>query len=234
MVIARDSGIGMSPEVRERIFEPFFTTKERGRGTGLGLALVYSMVQQAGGLIRVESAPGEGTTFRLYLRRVASGAFAAAASDDAVPAGGAGERVLVAEDDAAVRAMTVQQLERAGYVVVGAEDGASALHVLERDASFDLLLTDVVMPGLHGRELLARVHRTAPALPVLVMSGYADDDTLVRDVLASAVPYLPKPFTTSQLLARVHETLSAAGRRRTTGVAGGTAGADAIPPAPAR
>lgn len=228
LLTAIDSGIGMAPEVRERIFEPFFTTKERGRGTGLGLALVYSMVQQSGGLIRVDSTPGAGTTFRLYFRRVASGAYAAATLPRAVTVTGRGERVMVAEDDAAVRAMTVQQLERAGYRVHDVPDGASALRALAADGPWDLLLTDVVMPGMHGRDLLAQVRERMPSLPVLVMSGYADDDALVRDVLDASVPFLAKPFTTTQLLERVHDTLVAAGRRAVTA----EPPVDGVPPGP--
>ena len=208
LLAARDTGVGMPPEVRERIFEPFFTTKERGRGTGLGLALVYSMVRQAGGLIRVESAPDEGAAFHLYLRRVASGDVQAVTPAPSTPDLGRGERILVAEDDAAVRAMTLQLLTRAGYTAHGVEDGAAALAVLEQDPQWDLLLTDVVMPGVHGADLLRRVHAVAAQVPVLVMSGYADDDALVRDVRDAAVPFLAKPFTSDQLLERVRHTLA--------------------------
>jgi two-component system, cell cycle sensor histidine kinase and response regulator CckA len=221
----------MSPEVRARVFEPFFTTKERGRGTGLGLALVYSIVRQAGGLIRVESAPGEGSTFRLYLRRVATSDYQAVRSLRPTPALGRGERILLAEDDPAVRAMTLQLLTRAGYEVTGVEDGAAALAAIESGPPWHLLLTDVVMPGLHGKALLQRVHEVAPALPVLLMSGYADDDALVRDVLDAAIPYLAKPFTSDQLLEHVQRALPPTDAPAVTAV---VPPSDGVRPPPAR
>jgi signal transduction histidine kinase/ActR/RegA family two-component response regulator len=205
----QDSGVGMPDEIRERIFEPFFTTKEPGRGTGLGLALVYSMVQQARGVIRVTSAPGTGTTVTLQFRRLATAEVTAAVTPVTIAAvRGAGERILVTEDDPSVRQMTVQQLTRAGYRVIEATNGEEALAVLGDGREVDLLLTDVVMPGLHGRAFLERVEAVAPGLPVLVMSAHPDDDTLVQDMRQASVPFLAKPFSREALLVQVRQVLS--------------------------
>ena len=168
-----DTGTGIAPEVRDRLFEPFFTTKERGQGTGLGLATVYGIVQQSGGGIDVATVPGQGSTFTVYFPIAAAEPerVLPAARVHEVSARGAGT-VLLAEDDDAVRAIAQTTLERAGYRVLAAHDGASALALAESYAGpIHLLLTDVIMPGLNGRELAKRLTLLRPGLPVLFVSG---------------------------------------------------------------
>jgi two-component system, cell cycle sensor histidine kinase and response regulator CckA len=208
IIRASDSGVGMPAAVRERIFEPFFTTKERGRGTGLGLALVYSIVTQAGGVIRVDSAPGAGTTFSVYLPIADSPVLEQAASPGSAPMPRGTERVLLVEDDDSVRAVTHQMLARHGYDVELARDGQEAIaRVRAAAVPYAIVVTDVVMPGMRGRELAERLRMIQPALRVLFVSGYADDLVLVDDVSTTAAHFLAKPFTTSELLRKVREVL---------------------------
>lgn len=211
MITVRDSGTGIPAEVRERIFEPFFTTKERGRGTGLGLALVYSIVQQAGGAIRVDSAPDAGTTVALYLPAAdAPTALPLTASHSTERPIGR-ERILLVEDDEAVRAVTHQMLMRHGYDVVLATDGLDGLaKVHTSESPFALVVTDVVMPGMRGRELAQHIRALHPEQPVLFVSGYADDATLIDEVHDERSGFLAKPFTTTELLQKVREALDAA------------------------
>jgi PAS domain S-box-containing protein len=212
LLTASDTGSGIPPEVRAKIFDPFFTTKARGHGTGLGLSMVYGIVQQAGGTIRVESAVGAGTAFFVYLPTVL-GAVAARttpATARSANAGGRGERILLVEDDDAVRAVAQQMLLRHGYTVEVAIDGGAALARLRGAPRPDLLLTDVVMPRMHGRELADRAQALHPGLRVLFMSGYADDEVLVRGVATDGIAFLPKPFATAELLAKVRAVLDTA------------------------
>ncbi|XYI03474.1 ATP-binding protein [Sorangium sp. So ce1128] len=202
-----DSGHGMDQDTLSHLFEPFFTTKARGKGTGLGLATVYGIVSQSGGLIEVESEVGRGATFRVYLPRVEDRSEAAPARARPSPAGG-DETVLVVEDDDAVRKLIVEVLERRGYGVVSAASAEEALAVLALEGldAVDLLLTDLVMPGMNGRELAERALAMHPRARVLYMSGYADD------VFAGAEPdgeraLLQKPFTPDTLAHRVREVL---------------------------
>jgi two-component system, cell cycle sensor histidine kinase and response regulator CckA len=208
VIRASDSGVGMPAAVRERIFEPFFTTKERGRGTGLGLAMVYSIVTQSGGAIRVDSAPGAGTTFSVYLPLVESMASVARTTQTLAPLPTGSERILLVEDDDAVRAVTHQMLARHGYDVELARDGLDALARVRASAvPFALVVTDVIMPGMRGRELAAQLRLIDPSQRVLFVSGYADDQTLVADVATTGAHFLAKPFTTSELLRMVREVL---------------------------
>ncbi len=203
-----DTGSGIPAEHLERIFEPFFTTKDRGRGTGLGLALVYSIVQQAGGVIRVESEHGVGTRFLLYFPRVAADRAEASGTMSTEPALGGHERILVVEDDDMVRSMTRHVLERAGYEVLVAANAPAALSCLANSPQpAHLLLTDVVMPGVSGPALARRTRLEHPDMHVLYMSGYADDDQLVRAASRDAVAFLAKPFTSDVLLRKVREVL---------------------------
>src|ERR1051325_2254435 len=221
MLALSDTGIGMDDETKARIFEPFFTTKESGKGTGLGLATVYGIVKRAGGFISVESEPGRGTSFKIYLPRVdepiAPAVTLAAAAE---PRRGT-ETVLVVEDAASVRVVTRQVLERYGYVVLEAPNGETALRLAAKHhGPIQLLVTDVIMPGLSGRQLAGQLAPLRPEMKVLYVSGYADD-------VESGVAYLQKPFTPQTLARRVRAALDASphggahpGRRRRCAVAG--------------
>jgi hypothetical protein len=206
-----DTGTGIAPEVLERLFEPFFTTKERGQGTGLGLATVYGIVQQSGGAITVATALGAGTTFTLHFPVAVPAAEPAEAVQPPPNVSAHGEgTILLAEDDDAVRAIAREALERAGYTVLAAPDGPSALALAdERPDPIDLLLTDVIMPGMNGRELAEALAARRPGLRVLYASGYTDNVLLDQGVLAPGVWLLDKPFTPAVLTAKVAAILGA-------------------------
>ena len=198
LLVVRDTGCGMSPQVRDRIFEPFFTTKPAGQGSGLGLATVYGIVRQFGGTVAVESEEGRGTTFTIALPQ----APAPATRGSARAAGAEAARplvVLLAEDEAAVRRSVQRLLERQGHTVLAAPDGAAALRLLgSHTGPVDLVLTDATMPVLGGRELAVRLAALHPTLPVVLMSGYSERLTTTPDD-APALTTLQKPFTTDQL-----------------------------------
>jgi PAS domain S-box-containing protein len=212
-----DSGAGMTEDVRARVFEPFFTTKEPGKGTGLGLATVYGIVQQFGGTIQIDSAPGQGTEFRIAFPASvgAAGAAGAAASAPAAPRGGGHETVLVVEDEPQVRELVRRILDSAGYRVLAATDGEDALAQLaaRRDVDVDLVLTDVVMPGVTGAALADRLRALRPGCEVAFMSGYATDDVLDRRLRDERRQLLWKPFTAESLLRFVREALDRRARR---------------------
>ena len=205
----RDNGSGMTDVVRERIFDPFFTTKGRAQGTGLGLSIVYGIVEQTGGTITVDSTLGEGTTFTVRLPLGAGDNPPVAPPTKSVePVRRGSGRILVAEDDAAVRQTTQRMLQGAGYDVVTAVDGQAALDAIDASPTpFDLLLTDVVMPRLSGSELVSRVTQSHPELAVLFMSGYADDVAVQENLAAHSITLLQKPFTAAALLAEVQRAL---------------------------
>ena len=202
----RDTGHGMVADVRERIFEPFFTTK-KDHGTGLGLAMVHGIVTQAGGRIRVESAPGQGSTFELFLPRAAGAGLAASTPATQEKLTGH-ERVLLVEDEPDVRDVTASLLQRFGYVVTSTPDAVSALDAFRAAITpFDLVLTDIVMPGMSGWELFERVRAESATQRVLFMSGYSDEVLADHGVVKSSIPLLAKPFTSNELARAVRRTL---------------------------
>jgi len=205
-----DSGIGMDEETQAHAFEPFFTTKPRGQGTGLGLAMVYGTVKQSGGFIWVYSEPGRGATFKIYLPRVDAPVESAAppAPVERPPRGS--ETVLLAEDKPAVRAIARQALERQGYTVLAAPSGADALALAaQHGATIHLLLTDVVMPGMSGRDLADRLTAQRPGIRVLYISGYTDNAIVRHGMLEPGLAYLQKPFRPDALVRKVREVLDA-------------------------
>ena len=214
-ISASDTGTGISPETRERMFEPFFTTKDRGHGTGLGLALAYGIVQQSGGAMRVESTEGRGTTFHVYVPLAIDATTARvsrlAESSVGIPTLTSGvERILLVEDDSAVARVTTLILKRAGYEVAHAEHGQAGLDALASAGDpYDLVITDVVMPGMSGADLAREVSVRYPMVKVLFVSGYPDDDELVRNVAQYQLPFLAKPFSTAVLLQTVRRLLDA-------------------------
>ena len=208
MLAVTDTGVGMDPETLDRIFEPFFTTKEVGKGTGLGLATVYGIVRQHGGTIRVSSRPGRGATFRLYFPRVDPAAESAPEPPATVDVRGGAETVLVVEDDDAVRALVCDVLGKHGYRVLDASGPDECLRLVEEgDATAHLLLTDVIMPGMNGRELYERLAERLPDLRVVYMSGYDDDAIAHHGILESGVDFIQKPVSVRTLAARVREAL---------------------------
>jgi two-component system, cell cycle sensor histidine kinase and response regulator CckA len=210
-----DSGVGMDADVRSRLFEPFFTTKERGVGTGLGLSTAYGIVQQSGGAIDVESEPDQGATFTIYLPQVdeVAGGETGSTQKSGDEAGGH-ETVLLVEDEAVVRDLISDLLRGAGYRVLEATDGRSALDVADAlDEPIHALVTDLVMPGMNGRELAEAMAARRPGIAVLYVSGYTRDLVARQGILESGVQLLQKPFDPQVLIARVREVLDASSRR---------------------
>ncbi len=204
-----DTGIGMDVPTQARIFEPFFTTKESGKGTGLGLSTVYGIVEQSGGHIAVESAPGQGATFTIYLPRYLGPSEAGAGTRaDRRTLPGGNETLLLVEDEAAVRSSARRLLERHGYTVLEARHGADALRIVEEHAPhIDLVLTDLVMPEMGGRELVERLRARHPRLKVLYMSGYSDKAITPDGILPPGTGFVEKPFSVDQLMQRLREIL---------------------------
>jgi PAS domain S-box-containing protein len=203
-----DTGVGMDLATQARIFDPFFTTKEPGKGTGLGLSTVYGIVEQSGGYITVESAPAQGATFTIYLpRHTGPGEDTPAGAERrTLPAGT--ETLLLVEDETAVRASTRRLLERHGYTVIEARHGADALRIFEeRTRRIDLVLTDLVMPEMGGRELVDRLRALHPGVKVLYMSGYSERAVTVNGVMPPRTGFVEKPFTVEQLVRGTRELL---------------------------
>jgi PAS domain S-box-containing protein len=211
MLAVSDTGCGMDAETQAHIFEPFFTTKGEGQGTGLGLSMVFGIVQQSGGNIWVYSEPGKGTTFKIYFP-VAGDRPAQAKHGPTSRQSTGTETILLVEDEEGVRNLIRTSLQRAGYTVLEARDGNEALLLYERHAtSIDLILTDVVMPQMSGRELADRFAAIRPDVPLLFMSGYTAKAIVQHGVLDPQTPFLAKPFTPSTLTAKVRETLDRRG-----------------------
>jgi nitrogen-specific signal transduction histidine kinase len=204
-----DTGIGMSREVREHIFEPFFTTKEEGKGTGLGLATVYGIVKQNLGFVGVESEPGRGTTILIHLPRFVEEARADLAGqdpDEALPGGT--ETVLLVEDEEAILALGRRFIERLGYTILTANSPAEAMRQAEEyKGAIDLLVTDIVMPGMNGRELAERLRQRFPGLKCLFMSGYSADIIAKQGVLEEGIHFLAKPFSLRDIAFKARQAL---------------------------
>jgi CheY-like chemotaxis protein len=207
MLGVTDTGTGMTREVQTRIFEPFFTTKEAGKGTGLGLATVYGIVKQSAGYIWLYSEPDHGATFKVYLPRVSTDAQPLPAPAPVLSTGGT-ETLLLAEDDPMVRRLALRALEKLGYRVLSAEDAAHALDLAEKHhGKIDLLITDVVMPGMSGPQLAKRLVAQRPSLKVLYTSGYAGDAIVRHGIPEAGVEFLQKPYTPMTLASRVRQLL---------------------------
>lgn len=205
----RDTGAGIPESIRAKVFDPFFTTKPIGQGTGLGLSMIYGFVRQSGGSVAIDSEPGQGTTVKLYLPRLLQDAQAEALvqAADAKVAAGAGETVLVVEDDPQVRMLISSVLEDLGYAPLVAADGAEAFAVVEGGRKIDLLITDVGLPGLNGRQLAEMIRKLRPALPVLFVTGYAPAAAVRSEFLERGMRMISKPFAIDLLARTLREML---------------------------
>jgi len=210
MFAVTDSGSGMTPEIKARIFEPFFTTKEPGKGTGLGLATVYGIVNQSSGYIRVESSPGTGTRFEIYLPQTDQQLPSNIVSASAAAQPRRGETVLIAEDEDAVRALACEFLQSAGYQVLTAADGLEALEIADRlNGAIQILVTDVVMPRMRGPELARRIQQKLPHVKVVFISGYTEEIHGTTNAIGEN-SFLQKPFSRAQLLQKLADALHSA------------------------
>ena len=203
-----DNGCGMNPETRQRLFEPFFTTKPSGKGVGLGLATVYGIVKHCGGGISVISEPDLGAKFTLFFPRAleSGGAASLESSTDARASADGVESILLAEDDSSVREMVRRALQKHGYAVAAVPDGFAALTLFD-PARFDVLLTDIVMPGMNGYELHRALCTLKPGLKVLYMSGHIDDSVIRSELSSGKAPFLQKPFKTEALLTTLRKVI---------------------------
>lgn len=209
MISISDTGVGMSPEVKERIFEPFFTTKEKGRGTGLGLSTVYGIVKQSEGYIWVYSEPGQGTTFKIYFPMIEDVVESFEMTTDSIKTVQGTETILLVEDEEMVRGLVRMVLERNGYHVLEASSGENALRIAQeyRSQPIHLMVTDVVMPGMSGRELADCIKILRPEMKILYISGYTNDAIVRHGVLEEGMAFLQKPFTANILTHKVREVL---------------------------
>jgi PAS domain S-box-containing protein len=204
-----DTGCGMDEATLAHVFEPFFTTKEPGKGTGLGLAMVFGFVKQSGGQVTALSQPGRGSTFQLYFPRVETPAPAAETRADGDAPPHRGETILLVEDEEDLRKLALELLTQHGYTVLEAPDGLAALRLAEAyPGAIDLLVSDVVMPGMDGRQLAGRLAALRPAIKTLFMSGYTDDTVLRHDILTAETSFLQKPFSVAALPQKVRQVLA--------------------------
>ncbi|HEX6629176.1 MAG TPA: PAS domain S-box protein [Gemmatimonadaceae bacterium] len=210
MLAVGDNGIGMNRDIREHAFDPFFTTKEAGKGTGLGLATVYGIVKQSGGYVWIYSEPGLGTTLKLYFPEVSSATAFKTEEYKVAPKEGArgSETILLVEDEEAVRGLAARILQKQGYRVISAQHGREAMDIATKEEGrIDLVLTDIVMPGMNGRGLVERLAGIRPRIKSLYMSGYTDDDIVRRGFVEPSKSFLQKPFTSEALLRTVRKVL---------------------------
>jgi CheY-like chemotaxis protein len=211
MISVSDTGEGMDRETQARIFEPFFTTKEKGKGTGLGLSTVYGIIKQSGGYVFVQSEIGRGTVFTIYFPRVDGPSEAHGASHVSIAAAGGTETVLLVEDEDSVRQLVRETLESRGYRVLEAANGNAGLALAASHPDpIHLVITDVIMPGLSGHELVQQLLPTRPAIKVLYLSGYAQDAFPSTAAAESQKTFLQKPFTLQSLARKVREILGPA------------------------
>jgi two-component system, cell cycle sensor histidine kinase and response regulator CckA len=211
LLTVSDTGKGMDRPTLDRVFEPFFTTKDVGRGTGLGLSTVYGIVKQSEGYVWAYSEPGQGSTFKVYLPAVDAETANPRAEKPAASRALAGEVVLVVEDEEPVRTIIARLLDSEGYQVLQAEDGQDALAQLAKwTGPLDLVITDVAMPKMNGRELAATLQTERPRLPVLFISGYTDDEIVRRGLIEPNHPFLSKPFAPEVLAAKIRLLLDTA------------------------
>jgi PAS domain S-box-containing protein len=204
-----DTGIGMPADIVEHAFEPFFTTKETGKGSGLGLSMVYGFIKQSAGHVKIRSEPGEGTSVTLYLPRAVEPSGESSGNGPDAELVGGSERILLVEDDDIVRSFVCGELEELGYTVVGVADGPRAMRALQREGEFDLLFTDVIMPGgMNGRELAEAARALRPDLPVLFTSGYTEDALVDHGRLEGGVHLLHKPYRRAELAAKIRQVLT--------------------------
>ncbi len=208
-ITVSDTGTGMSEEVKKHLFEPFFTTKPRGKGTGLGLATSYGIIKQSGGHVRVDSQPGKGATFTIYLPVCFDPVEESSSRAEAAVVHPGKETVMVVEDEDALRHFAGQLLRDAGYTAVEARNGTEALRLLENPTSrpIDLVVADVIMPQMGGRDLAERIHQLRPQTPILFTSGYTDDMLDNSGVEKTGAAFLPKPFSPAQLTQKIREVL---------------------------
>jgi len=208
LLAVRDIGHGMDAETRSHLFEPFFTTKEKGKGTGLGLSTVYGIVKQSGGSITVESAPGRGTTFRIYFPRVEQEAQGVAGNSEVSDPAHGRETILLVEDEPSVRGLVHETLRLHGYTVLEARHGIEALLASAKYVGpIHLLLTDVVMPQMSGPEVAEKLLTVRPGIKVLYMSGYPDHPVFDQGGVSRETGFLPKPFSPHVLAQKVRDIL---------------------------
>jgi CheY-like chemotaxis protein len=212
VISVSDTGCGMPPDVLARVFEPFFTTKPIGQGTGLGLSMIYGFAKQSGGHVRIHSQVGQGTEVSLYVpRHPDEAAQEALETLEGLPVSrlqGEGEILLVVEDDPAVRMIVIDELNELGYTTLEAMDGPTAIPILQSSQKIDLLISDVGLPGMNGRQIaeIGRQHR--PGLPVLFMTGYAQSAAARSEFLAPGMEMISKPFSMDEMAAKIRDMLS--------------------------